>query len=59
MRGVFNATVLSLSLILSSPAFSQSTSATVSGQLEMPQAPCCRALKSPRRMTPRESLPSC
>jgi len=33
MRGVFTATVLSLSLILSSPAFSQSTSATVSGTI--------------------------
>src|SRR2546426_36907 len=33
MRGVFNATVLLLSLILSSPAFSQSTNATVSGTI--------------------------
>src|SRR3989449_7614285 len=33
MRRVFNATVLLLSLILSSPAFSQSTNATVSGTI--------------------------
>src|SRR2546426_9725455 len=31
MRGVFTATALLLSLILSSPAFGQSTNATVSG----------------------------
>ena len=33
MRGVFTATALLLSLILSSPAFSQSTNATVSGTI--------------------------